>query len=216
MNRRELLIQAMAVMGAAVSAPVLSAVNAYASASNKQAHLFTGPSIFSPKQRKMIELLTEMIIPQTDTPGAIEAGVPDFIDTLVSNWYADYDKKYLFHGMRLLDNHCLVSFGKDFIACSEEQQIVALEDAEQNVLGAISDGEKGGHSQRVAITPQDWAPWGDRHRAGNGFFSQIKNLTVLAYYTSEIGATQALIYDPVPGEYIGDADFATYGKHFTN
>ena len=68
----------------------------------------------------------------------------------------------------------------------------------------------------MAITPNDWAPWGDRHRAGSGFFSQIKSLTVLAYYTSEVGATQALIYDPVPGVYIGDADFSQYGKHFTS
>lgn len=216
MDRRELLIQATTLMGAAVAMPVLSAVNAYASATKKQAHLYKGLSIFSPQEREMINVLTEMIIPETDTPGANQAGVPDFIDMLISTWYSEHDKKYVFHGLRLLNNHCLISFGQDFLGCSEEQQIIALEDAEQNVLGAISDGIEGGRSERVAVTPNGWAPWGDRHRAGHGFFSQIKSLTVLAYYTSEIGATQALIYDPVPGEYIGDADFDTYGKHFTS
>ena len=129
MNRRELLIKAATLMGAAITAPVLSAVTAYSSASKKQAHLYQGLSIFSPQERKMIDVLAEMIIPETDTPGAIQAGVPDFIDTLVSVWYSKDDKKYFFHGLRLLNNHCLVSFGHDFLGCTEAQQVIALEDA---------------------------------------------------------------------------------------
>ena len=40
-----------------------------------------------------------------------------------------------------------------------------------------------------------WWPWSaSRH---------VKDLTLLGYFTAEVGATQALRYDPVPGAYRG-------------
>jgi hypothetical protein len=39
-------------------------------------------------------------------------------------------------------------------------------------------------------------------------FRLIKELTLLGYFTSEPGATQALRYDPIPGSFIGSVKLA--------
>lgn len=41
-------------------------------------------------------------------------------------------------------------------------------------------------------------------KTNKAFFKQMKQLTVTGYFTSEIGATQALEYLPVPGSFQGD------------
>ena len=48
------------------------------------------------------------------------------------------------------------------------------------------------------------------------FFFKLKLLTVLGYYTSEVGATSELAFNPAPGRYDGDVDFAKLGKQWTS
>lgn len=45
-----------------------------------------------------------------------------------------------------------------------------------------------------------------------GFFRTIKELTTIGYFTSEPGATIALRYDPVPGEYRGCVPLSEIGR----
>ena len=213
LSRRDLLVGMVGAMGLRAMSPVFAAVTAF---SNSSMSFAAGTSALNDKQRQMIDILAEMIIPETDTPGAREAGVPAFIDQMVSNWYRKNDQLNFIFGLRALDHHCRISFGSPFLDCSDEQQIVALEDMEQNVSGTMSDGEIGGISDRVAATSGDFALWNDIPLDGREFFDQIKSLTVLGYYTSEIGIEHELIYDPQPGSYDGSADFATLGKHYTS
>jgi hypothetical protein len=39
------------------------------------------------------------------------------------------------------------------------------------------------------------------------FFKTIKDLTITGYFSSEIGATQALRYEEIPGRYDGDLPY---------
>ena len=217
-DRRTLLKALAASMGATIAAPVLSAVNTLAATdySTDLAQVNQGISAFNEKQFALMKHLTEMIIPETDTPGAIAAGVPAFIDRFVSEFYSEADRKTYFQGMRLLEHHCLISFKKEFLACSDAQQQAALSDAESNQLGTVNDSLLGQENDRESLTPQSWTLWGDRPEAGENFFRQMKSMTILGYYTSEVGATQALIYDPVPGFYDGDVDFYEKKKHYTS
>jgi len=49
-------------------------------------------------------------------------------------------------------------------------------------------------------------------RAGDPFFRSLKELTLVGYYTSEIGATRELHHAPVPGRYDGCVPLAQIGR----
>ena len=210
MDRRQLLIRAAAAFGTALAAPVAMAVKAGA-----QPGAAVQNPVFTDWQREMMRRMVDMIIPRTETPGALDADVPHFVEMLVSDWYHDGQRSFFFDSLRVIDNHCRTSFGKGFLDCSEAQATLALEDAEADALGSLSDGVPGPSGTGGAIQVGDPAMWGDaRPDAGSRFFNEIKALTVLGYYTSEIGGRAELIYDPVPGEYNGNVDFYAVGKHY--
>lgn len=199
-NRRDLLLVASRMMGGALIGSATLRVMAgevpLAAASRV---------IFSKPQLQMIAALAEMIIPETDTPGAIAAGVPGFIEMMATDWYTDTERKIFFDGLAGLDSFCRTSFGKEFLGSSEEQRTVALTDAEKQAASYVSPlpgGILGGMTKEIdQNTP---------------FFAKIKELTVIGYYSSEIGATQEMAYNPMPMRYEGDYDFANIGRHWSS
>ncbi len=215
LKRRHILQGTALALGLAASSPIILAVSAYSKSAETQA-TSNRKSFLNTLERKMIDILAELIIPETNTPGAAAAGVPNFIDMMVSDWYTDEDKKEFIDGLRNMDHHCKTSFNNSFLDCTVNQQIVTLEDLEQNVAGTISDGKRGGESARVSVLHNDYALWGNSPLEGRDFFDQLKSLTILGYYTSEVGIKNELIYDPIPGIYDGSVDFSKFGKHYTS
>ena len=195
MNRRELLAQLAVVTGSALASP-------FAQAALKGAALHAHPaaSALSPRQRHMVEQLAELILPKTDTPGAIEAGVPAFIDQIVTAWYTPTERRIFLEGLTELNADCARSWGKPFTGCDPSQQSAALTRAEER--SAFYRPQAPG---KIRATPDEASP----------FFYKLKLLTVLGYYTSEIGAQQELSYNPVPGHYEGDIDFDKVGRQWS-
>jgi hypothetical protein len=149
----------------------------------------------------MTEILAEMIIPRTDTPGAIDADVPHFIELMVSDWYTDRERKIYFDGLESLHIFCREKYMQDFISATSEQQIAALEDAERK-----NEQYKPVKSKNILSKEED---------EDKPFFGKLKELTVLGYYSSEQGATQELNYNPMPMRY-GDIDFVDVGKQWSS
>lgn len=119
------------------------------------------PLFFSPSEYAMVERLTEIIIPSDTTPGAKEAGVAEFVDFMVAN---DTEKQYPMRlGISWLNAHCGRLFGKTFMAISEAQQVSVLEPLAYK------------------------AKYRDGEEDGRRFFAAIKDLTVMGFYTTEIG-----------------------------
>ena len=113
-------------------------------------------------------------MPTTDTPGAIAAGVPEFIEKLLADWAAPDERTPILSGLAALS------------ARSEADFKVAADKASPEQLDAL-----------LTLAMEDKFP------GGGEFFESFRQLVLTGYFTSEIGITQEREYLPVPGSYDG-------------
>jgi glucoside 3-dehydrogenase (cytochrome c) hitch-hiker subunit len=188
MQRRDLLKSASILLGASLSS---ATVNAMSMVSDP--HQRPPVSKFSPSQYGQLTVLSQLIIPTTDSPGAIEARVPEFIDLIVSQWQTETERSVILNGLDKLNQHCLAQYNSHFIECETQQQEAALSDFE---LLAKQEIAKGSAEEENSKT----------------FFYALRELVVVGFFTSHVGATQALKHVHVAGAYIGDYPTAKAGR----
>ena len=192
MNRREFLeCAAVLISGTAISR------FASALSEEQRVYLASAPDytsqkadFFSPEQRKVVAAIAQTIIPRTDTPGAIDAGVPHFIELMVAQWFNEEERDIFQEGLKDMGTRIPREYGQPFDQLSGEQQLSILEAMEE----AASDSPwyAQGNIRRAWVTD---AP----------FICQIKELTVWGFFTSEVGATQVLQYNVMPMRFDGHA-----------
>ena len=188
MQRRE----ALRLLAAAATLPLLSrdAFSLFQEV-HQQLPQTAALKALDPHQNATVATISELIIPQTDTPGAKAARVNEFIDLIVADWYDEQEKSTFLTGLADIDQRSQSSFGKDFVGCSDKQQIQILNDLDEE--------------SRVKSEPAV------RHSARNTapeekpFFFMIKQLTLIGYYTSEIGFVQELHEEIIPARHAGCA-----------
>ena len=129
-------------------------------------------------QAETVATITELIIPTTDTPGARAAHVTEFIDLMLAELSDADDRARFVAGVADVDARSNALFGTPFVAATPENQTRLLQMLEAEGLEAR------------AID-----------REARPFFADIKWLTLLGYYTSEVGQTQELHNVIVPGRY---------------
>ena len=110
MNRREILKITAALLGAGLSGSLSQNVMAGLVPTDKPTR-----TVFDARSSKMVAVLAELIIPKTETPGAIEAGAPAFIEMMVADWFNDGERKIFFDGLAALDEFCKAQYQKNFI-----------------------------------------------------------------------------------------------------
>ena len=136
----------------------------------------------TPEQIAFLDEIADTIIPTTDTPGAKAAKVGDFMNTMVADCYKESDQKIFVEGLSKIDEASKKANGKGFMEASAQQRTTLLSELNKQ-LKAYNDSKKDGDP--------------------NHYFGMMKQLTLLGYFTSEIGATQALRYVAVPGKFQG-------------
>lgn len=169
-NRRDALKTLSAAGAAAATLPlwVTTLVDvAHARGRTGVAQSAITDSVFTQAQHDTVDLLSELIIPETDTAGGRQARVVDFIDTILSDAPGPERDRFL-DGLQWLDERSGDLFGATFTAASPEQQTALL-----TILGSPEND-----------TPAD--------RTGIELFQAMKSLTVTGYYTSRIGMLQEL------------------------
>ncbi|GGY76579.1 hypothetical protein GCM10011613_21330 [Cellvibrio zantedeschiae] len=179
--RRAALKQMALLFGLSLSAQSLDALAATVKGTMPHVTKF-----LSPDQLQMTGEIADLIIPTTDTPGALAVNVHGFMDSYLAECVSKNDQKKFLDGLKKINKVAEDKFGKVFLACSHKQHIQLLTAIEKYDLG---------------FTPED-----------KDFFTQFKSLTLFGYYTSEVGATQELAYLPIPGGYKGNFPFAKVGK----
>ena len=136
------------------------------------------PELLSPAELQLTGVLAELVIPRTDTPGALDVGAHRTVDHLLAVC-ADAPAQAAFKaGLARIDGAARAGGGKGFAALAPARQLALLQ--------ALDAGS---------------APFGP---ADQGFFRQLKGQVAFAYYTSEAGASRELAYLAVPGGFKGD------------
>ena len=163
------------------------------------------PKFFTPAEYASLGRLTDVIIPPTATPGASAAGVPEYIDRVVT---LNAEHQPLARaGLAWLGEQASTRFSRDFLALDDGQHAAILQplsDAvdrqQQDALKARFRKEaKGAAVYYVAVTDRDplarpsVAPGTDADLPMR-FFRLIKNLTADGYYTSRAGLLEELGY----------------------
>ena len=137
---------------------------------------------FSQDQIAFLDEVAETIIPSTDTPGAKAALVGAFMNTMVMDCYKEKDQKIFAGGITEIDNSANHMFGKGFMNITPAQR--------KSLLNQVNKELKAYNDSKKEDDP-------------NHYFGMMKQLTLLGYFSSEIGATQALRYVAIPGKYEG-------------
>jgi hypothetical protein len=142
--------------------------------------------VYLEQNKDLIAALAETIIPATDSPGAKEAGVQEYIIMMVKDCTEKKSQNKFIDGLKELEHYCSSSFSKTFQQCSTQQQQQTLNHFEER--GKSYNGIIGKVENRFF---------------GKSFFATLKSYAVEGYCTSEAGATKGLAYLYIPGKFIG-------------
>jgi gluconate 2-dehydrogenase gamma chain len=176
MNRRELLQRVALLMGGTLSAPaVLAVLNGCSAKPSAGWH----PLFLSQDEGAVVEDVADLII-----PGAREVGVPAFIDVILKDAYPSEDQVRFVSGLKEFDEEAQRAHGKPFLKLPQAQRLAVVQQVHDSAVAA----EKKQADQDV--------PASERTRP---FVLMMKELTLLGFFTSQVGVTQVLQYDPVPG-----------------
>ena len=131
-----------------------------------------------------LDEIGETIMPTTDTPGAKAVGIGAFMTMMVNDCYDDAAHAAFQSGMAEIDATSRSRHGRSFVQCTPAER--------HEMLSAI-DREMSAQEKKRGETPH--------------YFSMMKELTLLGYFSSEIGCTHALRYVETPGSYDGDVPY---------
>jgi len=179
-TRREVILRVSTMLGG-VALVGQSAMLAGCATEPTGDKLASAPnSLFKQSDITLLDEIADTILPETSTPGAKAAGVGPFIAMMVVDTYYERDQQVVRDGLNSLQALCLRSYGAHFQVVTAAQRLTLVErlDAEQH---------------HYMQTREEGAPV--------HFFRMLKELTLLGYFTSEIGYTQAMRYTETPGRF---------------
>ncbi|HVY76417.1 MAG TPA: gluconate 2-dehydrogenase subunit 3 family protein [Puia sp.] len=178
MNRREALSSVALLLGGTI----IGAEIFLSGCTNADKKIGMAGLQFSPDDIAFLDEVGETIIPATDTPGAKETKIGEFMKTIVNDCYEEKNQQVFVDGMKQLEEASKKTNGKSFLESTPEQR--------HNLLAGLDKEQK---EYMAKKKPEDPAH----------YFRMMKELTLWGYFTSEAGATKALRYVAVPGRYEG-------------
>jgi hypothetical protein len=147
------------------------------------------------QQHATVTAIAELIIPRTETPGATDVRVGEFIDLIVTEWYNAEERTHFLNGLADVDVRTRALFGKNFVESSPGQQaeiLTALGQQMTEEADALQD-----HARQYRGAPPE---------PDQNFYYMLRGLTLMGYYTSEAGAARELDFQIIPGRFDGCVD----------
>jgi hypothetical protein len=142
----------------------------------------------------VLSAAAQIIVPATETPGAQEAGVPQFIAALSAHWMTADELAIFRTGLAGLDASAQQRHHCAYAACTPEQGA--------DILQALRVASPYG-GRTFSLTDRILDPKAP-------FYLRLRDLVVLGYFTSEAGSNQELRYMPVPGKFESNVDIKTW------
>ena len=185
MNRRKAIQQTAYLLGGAVSASLIAGVMSGCQPKGEPDWI---PQFLTKEQAETIEILAEIILPETDTPGAKSLHLTEFVDLMIKEVFNDFEQLQFLNGLAAMEGECQFFTGKPFIYCSpdDRQKFLAIHEEK-----ALANQQKTG--EKV-------------------FFTKIKELVLTGYFTSEYAITELMNYNPLPTKFEGCVEVAADPK----
>jgi len=192
MDRRDAIARVALIMGGAVIGAefFLSGCKPTASQVN---------DLFDPGQVAFLNEVADTILPTTGSPGAKAANVGQFMAVMVRDCYEPKDQKIFLEGLGKLDDASRKKFNAKFLdltAAQRTEMLVALDKEQKDYYAKAYEKMSAEIAKHKG--DDDYVP-----NIPNHYYRMIKELTLLGYFTSEVGATKALRYMETPGRYDG-------------
>ncbi|MEO9020833.1 MAG: gluconate 2-dehydrogenase subunit 3 family protein [Ginsengibacter sp.] len=154
----------------------------------------TGVSVtFTDADISLLDEIADTILPATKTPGAKAAKVGQFMTVMVNDCYEEKDQKIFHEGMKKLNDLSKKNYDQLFMKINVQQRhdlLVKLDSEQKDYMKNKKDDEP------------------------SHYFRMMKELTLLGYFTSEIGYTKARRYYERPGKFESDIPYQKGDKAF--
>ena len=211
MDRREAVKSVAFLIGGALSATTIATLFDSCNEPGKN-----GENLFTDNHQKIVTELADIIIPTTaKSPGAKAANVGPFITMMIKDCYPENAQEAFVKGLNDLEDNSKREFKKSFLEISvkEREQLlrklreetIANQKAESDEIAKAQELEKT-KAQPQSAKENMTNPMAMKEKPAKKpqFFAIARDLTILGFFTSEIGATQAYEYIAIPGKYDGD------------
>jgi hypothetical protein len=188
MNRRTVLKNVALMLGGALSAPTLMAMEHLKQPNSPK--IWNAEFTLTETQKQIIAEVAEMILPKTDTPGAKDAGVPAFIEMMLKDCYTTPDQLSFLSGVTDLENSKFLEL--DVAKRTEMLKELEAKTKEMMKLREVKQTKMGDNDDKEIMKAQP---------QGLPFWRLIKELTLLGYFTSEIGTKSSFTYVQIPSKF---------------
>jgi hypothetical protein len=187
MQRRQAIKYVATLLGGAISAPTLLALDV--KKGFNMPHLAVGAFTLSDIERKIVAEVAEMIIPKTDTVGAKDVQVPAFIEMMLADCYRQPEHLSFKEGLQNLIT--LDFLNQDGAKRIEILKKVEAENKELMKVYNVQQSKMGDNDDKELMKAQ---------AKGLPFWRLIKELTLIGYFTSEAGINASFEYVPIPSK----------------
>lgn len=160
----------------------------------------SGGTSFSASNIALLDEVGETIIPTTSTPGAKATKIGEFMKVMVTDCYTEDQQKVFTEGMAGFDAACKKASGKTFMDSNADERkafLITLEKEAKEYNKQRDEKEKAAKEKARKDMDPNFVG------ASSHYYTMMKQLTLLGYFTSEIGSKQALRHLPIPGKYDG-------------
>lgn len=202
-NRREALLRTSHIIGGVLSASTIAAV--MSGCKPRTIDLDWIPEIMTPDQALTVAEITERIIPATNTPGAKAAMVDRFIDAFLKDIASEEEQAEFSSGINTVNDLSVTRFKMKFAELSVENQDAILTEISVPAIAEKSEEELASELANEGEKVQGSIARDQR------FFNMMRQLTITGYFTSEIGAREALKFDEIPGTWQGCVPYEEIG-----
>lgn len=171
---------------------------------------------FTPGTISLLDEIGETIIPATTTPGAKAAQIGEFMKVMVTDCYTQRQQDAFMSGVAEVEESCKKMHSKSFMECTPEQRhafLVSLEKEAKEFNEKKNEADKPLREEHKKKNEAlAWKDQTEFEGSPNHYYTMMKQLTLLGFFTSKTGMTETLRHIPVPGKYDGAFPYAKGDK----